>query len=308
MPAKCQGKLVRFSTAIERVCRLLLIWAVVCVAALSCASSAYAQEASGSSNNSQLLLSQNSEPLPADSAAPLPQSGLEQTCAGDDNTLFFAYLKDSEKEVGGPLYDFLKEKQFFKDVLIPVDSVDRKFRPMLQMRFWWDSPQKFVPAIAFCTLIAWVCWFLLPEKLTKAQAAIRAGFWRCFLSGFFCATVWLLCTRAVFLTHVGWPLGIVSTGLFQAGLLLGLSVIISMIGHAFCVLARVGNRAFVATRPQVIRVIELLIGSICCAGIMMLPTPDPLPHATMRLLFLFAVLGLGAFCKVFKEKDEATSV
>ncbi|MBY0546642.1 MAG: hypothetical protein K2W95_05090 [Candidatus Obscuribacterales bacterium] len=219
----------------------------------------------------------------------------------EDNTLFYAFLDDSPRDAGGPLYDLLKDKVFFKDYLMPHDRVDRKFRPMAQLRFWWDQPQKFLPAVAFCTFIAWVFWFLIPQKLTMAQDAIRGGFWKCFGSGFFCVGIWLLFNRAVFLTHVGWPLGIVSAACFQAGLLIGFSVIVSMIGHAFAVLARVKHWPLVSQNAQAVRVIELLIGSICCAGIIMVPSPAALPHASMRLLFLFAVLGLGAVCRVYRQ-------
>lgn len=230
----------------------------------------------------------------------------EKPAAGD-HTMFYAFLDDSPPDAGGPLYDFLKDKAPFKGVLAPQEGVERKFRPMAQLRFWWSQPQRFLPAVAFCTLIAWVFWFLIPEKLTRAQDAIRGGFWKCFLSGFLCVGIWMLFNRAVFLTHVGWPLGIVSAACFQAGLLIGFSVIVSMIGHAFAVLTRVRQWPLVSKSAQAVRVIELLIGSICCAGLIMVPSPAVLPHASMRLLFLFAVLGLGAVCRVYRQSSNATS-
>lgn len=229
-------------------------------------------------------------------------ANLVHTKDDSDMTLFYAYLTDNPVEPSGPLYDFFKDKPVVKDVLMPRVRSDRKFRPMLQMRVWWEQKQRFVPVVAFCTFIAWVCWFLFPSKLGRAQDAIRTGFWRCALTGFFCTTVWLVFNRAVFFTHIGWPLGILSTGVFQAGLLVGLSVIISMIGHALAVLFRLKHIPLLGTNPAALRVTELLIGSIACGGILMLPSPAAMPHATMRLLFMFAVLGMGGVFKALREK------
>lgn len=256
---------------------------------------------------STLLLEQPAAAQPAEEQPTGTQPVEVNTSAPDtpqDYSLFYAYLQDNPNEPAGPFYEFFKEKPVFKDVLIPRNNADRKFRPMLQMRFWWDQPQRFPAAVAFCTFVAWIFWFLVPEKLSQAQAAIRSGFWRCALTGFFCGTVWMLFSRAVFLTHVGWPLGIVSTGLFQATLLLGLSVIISMIGHALAVLLKLRNIPFLGTRPEVMRIVELLLGSTICGLILLLPSPALMPHATMRLLFLFAVLGMGAVFKVSRQQPE----
>lgn len=311
---------------------ILLAWTVLCSGWFCGTLPAGASDAELHRGGHQLLIAQNdpgANATPRDSdgsqggdapsavpaaggadesgTAALSVEGLGANQPSEDNTLFYAFLDDSPRDAGGPLYDFFKGMAPFKHYLMPQDKVDRKFRPMAQLRFWWDQPQHFFPAVAFCTFIAWVFWFLIPQKLTLAQDAIRGGFWKCFGSGFFCVGIWLLFNRAVFLTHVGWPLGIVSAACFQAGLLIGFSVIVSMIGHAFAVLARVKHWPLVSKSAQAVRVIELLIGSVCCAGLIMVPSPAALPHASMRLLFLFAVLGLGAVCRVWRQSSNPTT-
>lgn len=274
--------------------------AIVCGAILIEASPAFAQDPA-------LLAQGAAESLPHSDLAPntVPSSDLsnardDSTTKTDDHTFFYAFLGGNPRESGGPLYEYFRDKPLFKDILIQPDANDHKFRPMVQMRYWWDTPQRFLPTAAFCTFIAWLFWFLIPDKLRRAEDAVRAEFWKCFVTGFFCVAVWLLFNRAAFLTHVGWPLGIVSTACFQAGLLVGLSVTISMIGHAFSVVLRLRKWPLVCERPKVGRALELLIGSLFCAALIMLPTPAPIPHATMRLMFLFALLGLGALCRVIR--------
>ncbi len=287
----------------EPTTKLLIVYAITIFATLT-GPCAMAKD-SATANAPQLLIAQTNE----QTATPAPPLVTEPAPQTADNTLFYAYLQDNPAETAGPFYEFFKDKPFVKDVLIPHDPSDRKFRPMLQMRYWWNQqPHTFLPTVVFCTFVAWVFWFLMPEKLAQSQNAIRTGFWQCALTGFFCATVWMLFCRAIFLTHLGWPLGVLSTGCFQASLLVGLSVIISMIGHAFAVLLRLRHLPFL-NNPAVLRVTELLIGSVFCGLILMLPSPGIMPHATMRILFLFAGLGMGALFKVLKDKPvESTSV
>lgn len=231
------------------------------------------------------------------------ESGTSASVTDDsDTTLFYALLQDSPTESSGPFLDTVRNLPLLKDLAIARDVPDHKFRPLLQLRHWWNQPQRFLPSVAFCAIVAWIFWFLIPEKLTRAQATIRAEFWKSALTGFCCVAVWLLFTRTIFLTHIGWPLGIVSTGCFQAALLIGFSVIVSMIGNAFAVLLHLKHWNFIATRPELLRVVELLLGSIVCGAIIMIPTPGLLPHATMRLLFVFAILGLGGVFKAFRQK------
>lgn len=238
-------------------------------------------------------------------------SGL-QAWAGESNGIteeeikFYAFMSEENPDPIGPLYKFLEARGLAKGILIPQPLSDSKFRPLAPWRRWVEKPQAFSPSLAFCLLVSWIFWTLLPKKLENVEQICRREFWKSFFTGMAVAAICLTLARSVFFTHLGWPLGIVLIAVFQLGMLLGLSVIVSMMGHSLALLLRLPKVPFLAQKPGLCKFIDLAIGALLCASLLQIPLIGDLPRLGTRLISLFCVLGLGGLFKVLRQTNASS--
>ncbi|MBX9688313.1 MAG: hypothetical protein K2X27_16510 [Candidatus Obscuribacterales bacterium] len=239
-----------------------------------------------------------------DSASAVSKDGVE--AKADEQTYFYAFLEEDHSALGGPLYEMLKEKAGLRDLIQKQMPQERKFRPMLQWRRWADSKQRFLPSFLFLSLVSLISWLLLPKFLQSAAEESRTMFWRSFGTGFLLACISMTFLRAIFISQIGWPLGIVTAALIQAFGLLGLSVSIYNLGHSLSLILLLNRVKVFAEKPALKLSFELLAGSCFAALILLLPGFASLPRAGTRILALFALLGAGALYREWRRRQKAT--
>jgi hypothetical protein len=224
-----------------------------------------------------------------------------------DQTLFFAFLQENSAAAEGPLVEIVKDKPLIRDFIKPRSSLERKFRPMLQMRTWANKKQRFLPSFAFLCLIGFICWWIFPTHLQSAVEECRKSFWKCFGAGLLISMIAMTVVRAVFLTQIGWPLAILLVGLSEGAMLVGLSLSVYNLGHAVTLISRINKIPLLATSPAWARAIDIVIGAFLSSLLLLIPAFGNLPRCGTRLLALFAVLGLGAIYKELKNRRQQSS-
>lgn len=222
--------------------------------------------------------------------------------ADDEDMLFYAFLKNDPSQAP-PFIAAFGNNDFVKNFLLSTNREDAQFRPMLQWRRWAEQKQPFLRSWLFCLFTSWSFWILIPKKLQAAEQVCRKEFWTCQLNGFALAGICLILARAAFLTHLGWPLGILLIALFQLGLLLGLTIIVSLSGHRIALLLRLGKWPLFSSRRGLCRFGELFLGTLLCAAILQIPVLGDLPRIGTRLVALFCLLGLGSLYKCLKGQE-----
>lgn len=219
-----------------------------------------------------------------------------------DHTLFYAFLEEEPRALGGPLIDQFRDKPVFKDLIRPQSRQERKFRPLLQWRLWCDSDHPFFSSALFMMLVLFVSWYLLPGFLQDGVQELRKKFWPSFGTGLMMAFVCMLLTRAAFLSQLGWPLGIMLAGLAQSAMLLGLSVSVLNLGHAVSLVLKFNNLPFLQSDASRKRCLDIVIGALVAALILQIPALGIFPRCGTRLMALFALLGVGSLFRAFQEK------
>jgi hypothetical protein len=220
-----------------------------------------------------------------------------------NKTLFYAFLKEDPSAPNGPVYEYLKDKPFISDVIVPRNAMERKFRPMMQWRSWAERPQPIVPATLFIGLLSFVCSWLMPQKMKECAKECRSKFWKCFGTGALVAVIWTILTRSIFLTEIGWPLGVLLNALFQAAMLTGFSVAVFLLGNSLNAILRIHRLPLLDNKPNHQLIADLIVGSLAAALILQIPDFDDIPRIGSRLLALFAVLGMGSLYRIHKNSN-----
>lgn len=229
--------------------------------------------------------------------------GLAQDNNADLNSeaSFYAFLSDKNLEPSGPVYGYLKDKPFFQAFMKDGQIGENKFRPVLQWRHWADKRQPFFASLVFCFFVSLLLWSLAPGKLKAAESSAKTEFWPSFGFGLLATGLIVFSARTFFLTHIGWPLGIVTMAGFQLSLLIGLAIAVSLLGHAVVVLIKVKDLGIFKNNPVCLRFWEYLIGALICALILQIPAPTGLPQPGTRILALMAILGFGALVRNWQK-------
>ena len=243
----------------------------------------------------------------AQSAAPVApstqaQSPSEDSSRSDDETLYFAFLKEDPRPVAGPVQDYLKHRPILRAMFSPRNYVESKYRPMLQWSRWANKHQRFFPAQLLMLFVSALSWALFPVLMQAAAEESRNSFWKSFGYGFLVCAITIMLLRCALISEVAWPLAILIAGLAQGAALVGLSVSLYHLGHSFSSLLKLAKIAALASRPGVLRFIELSIGSSFAALILQIPPVGEMPRCGTRLLCLFAVLGIGAICRELRRR------
>lgn len=225
----------------------------------------------------------------------------EQDDGSEQQGMFFAFLREDKKALDGPFVNLLKDKPLVQDIISPRDRVARKYRPMLQWKRWADKKQRLIPALFLIGMVSLLFWSLFPVKLQEAVVECKSHYWRCFGIGVLILAFSSMLARAVFVTEIGWPLGILITGLTQCALLAGLSVVVYNLGHSMMLLSQLSKISFLANNPARARVCDLLLGTLLIALLLKIPALGPLPQLGTRLVSFFALLGLGAIFRICKR-------
>ncbi len=229
-------------------------------------------------------------------------SSSDQAAGSDQQGLFFAFLSEDKQVLDGPLVQILKDKPVIRDMISPRDKVARKYRPMLQWKRWADKTQRLIPSLFLIGIVSFFCWSLFPVKFLSAVSESKTSYWRCFGTGVLILAFSSMFARAVFITEIGWPLGILITGLTQGILLAGLSVVVYNLGHSTLLLTRLSKLSLFSENPSRARVCELLLGTLLAALILKIPELGPLPQLGTRLISFFALLGAGALFRIWKKE------
>lgn len=247
-------------------------------------------------------------PLFAQSDDRQQQKTQQNEAAGNnsDQTMFYAFLQEDHGNAG-PIYNFIKSHPNLKALFGPRSNLERKFRPMMQWRRWAEKRQRFVPAFLFIGCISFLIWFFLPAHMQSAAEECRKSFWKCFGVGLLAAFITLSVLRAVFISEIGWPLGIVIAGVSQAVVLAGLSVSMYNLGHSVLLLLRITKISAIANRPSLARALDIFAGALVAALLLQIPPIWDLPRCGSRLLALFALLGVGALCREYKRRLAGSS-
>ncbi len=239
----------------------------------------------------------------AQGASPLQSTKIKEQADEQDQTLFFAFLGEDPQALQGPFVRYLKDKPILKDIISPQNPLERKFRPMLQWRRWADKTHRFMPSFLFIAFISTLCWSFFPLKMQAAAEESKKSFWKSFATGLLIAAVTMLTTRAVFLSELGWPLGILIAGLSQAAMLIGLSLTIYNLGHSILLILHLNKIPALAQNAACHRICDLIAGSLLAALLLQIPSIGLLPRPGSRLLAFFALLGIGAIYRELKAKQ-----
>ena len=222
--------------------------------------------------------------------------------AGEDETMFYAFLQEDPGLTSGPFFQFLKDKPVMREFVAPHSHLERKFRPMAQWRRWADKPQRFLASLLFICLTGCLVWSVFPSYLQAAAAECKKNFWKSFGSGLLLAIIAMAALRAIFITEIGWPLGIIVAGLSLATMLVGLSLSVFNLGHSMSLLLHLNKIALLCRRPDWARYLDIFIGSIIASLILQIPQIGLMPRCGTRLLALFAILGTGAIYREFRRR------
>jgi hypothetical protein len=224
--------------------------------------------------------------------------------SSDDETLYFAFLKEDPRPVAGPIQDYLTHRPILGSIFSPRKYVESKYRPMLQWSRWANKHQRFIPAQLLMLFVSALSWVIFPVLMQASAEESRRSFWKSFGYGFLVYSITIMLLRCALITEVAWPLAIVIAGLAQGFALVGLSVSIFHLGHSFSSLLKLPKLSVLTNRPGILRFIELFIGSSLAALILQIPPLGELPRCGSRLLCLFAVLGIGAICRELRRRRE----
>jgi hypothetical protein len=176
-------------------------------------------------------------------------------------------------------------------------------RPLLAFRIWANRPKPFIPSFLFCLIVSSAAWAFMSKPLTSAGSFCRKRFWRSLFLGVFATIFAVFLARLLFLTQIGTPLAICLAGALQLGLLLGLSVVSSLLGEA--VLTKFGQSESLASSPRAKRLLELAIGALIFALLLRIPGVFGLPRIGVRVVLLICQLGLGGL--IYTKKSGTTS-
>ncbi len=224
-----------------------------------------------------------------------------------DQTYFYAFLQDNPSGPEGPLLQMFKDQPAIKNLILPRNSLERKFRPMLQLKAWADKKQRFFPSLFFLCLVGFLSWAVCPAQLQLAAEECRKNFWKSFGTGLILAMICMTLARTVFLSQIGWPFGIVLIGVSQGVALLGLSVALYNLGHAVSLLLRLNRISFLTSSPSRARASDVFIGCILSALILLIPPFGHFPPWGTRLLSFFALLGVGALYRELKRRQRQSA-
>lgn len=220
-----------------------------------------------------------------------------------DEILFYAFLKEDPDPSYGPMLESFSNRNKLIELFTPKDNVERKFRPMRQWRRFSDRHQRFLPSFLFLSFVALITWSLFPGFLQSTAEEYKKSFWKSFGSGVLIAITVMTLLRAIFISQIGWPLGILIAGLSQAIMLLGLSVAIYNLGHSINLLLQINKIPLLSKNPSWSRYSEIVAGALLSAAILQLPAIGTLPRPGTRLLALFALLGVGALYREIKRRQ-----
>lgn len=220
-----------------------------------------------------------------------------------DETMFYAFLEADNSQSHGPLLEMLKGRVGVQNLLQPHTKIERKFRPMMQWRRWADKRQRFFPSFLFIFGLSFLYWFVMPGIMQSSAEECKSSYWKSFGTGVLLATIVLSLMRSVFVSQFGWPFGIVLAGTSQAAMLAGLAVAIYNFGHSVILLSGLKRLHFFSSRPKLLRACDIFAGAFLSALILQIPGGGLLPRIGTRLLALFALLGVGAICRVLKKRQ-----
>lgn len=246
----------------------------------------------------------NGSAAAANTRSPSPELSFSPDDAEDrDDTMFYAFLEGDNKPGNGPLYDFLRGRPGAHFLLGPHTRMEHKVRPLMQWRRFADRRQRFVPAFLFLFGVSFLYWFIFPGTMQTSAEECKRNFWKSFGTGLLLAIIVLSLMRTAFLTQFGWPFGILLAGTVQAAVLAGLAVAIYDLGHAIILLSGVKNLPFFSSRPKLLRACDIFAGALLSALILQIPGAGVVPRVGTRLLSLFGLLGVGAICRVIKNRQ-----
>ncbi len=214
-----------------------------------------------------------------------------------DSVYFYAFLENNEDLPPAPILEFLKDKPVFQELINKARWEDRRFRPMMQWYYWANKPEPFLPALLFSLLSTLITWSIFPRWLSAGESACRQNFWKSLGTGVLVAAVAVIFMRAVFLSQIGWSLGIFVSAVFQLGLLCGYGVAVSLVGSSASYYLRLDKWPFLNAHQDARRVAELSLGVLVCVLLLQIPGVGCLPRIGTRLVALLAVLGAGGLYK-----------
>lgn len=171
---------------------------------------------------------------------------------------------------------------------------DLRHRPLLAFRIWANQPKRYLPSFLFCLATSICAWALLPGRLSAARTTCARRFWRSMFIGVFVCLMTVLYARALFATGIGTPLAFLLLAALELGLLLGLSLIISVIGKAVFARITFMSPGLLDKRPIVKCAIELTTGAALIGCLLLIPGFFGLPRIGVRLVALLCGLGFGA--------------
>jgi hypothetical protein len=223
----------------------------------------------------------------AQASAQLPDKG--------NPLYFYAFLEGKPDFPVGPVEEFLRSQPFAREAIARIRRGEGRFvvAPMLQWYCWANERKPFGHSLLFCLLVTLVTWAALPNRMASAQTACRQFFWKSLLAGVLCAVVAAVFVRAVFLTQIGWPLGVVLMGFIQLVLLCGLGIAASLLGHSVGVYLQLEKWVYLRNHEGWRRFVEFLFGAVICALLVQIPCLGRLPRIGTRLVILLALLGVG---------------
>ena len=178
---------------------------------------------------------------------------------------------------------------------------DIRQQPFRYWRYWSNEPKPFAPTFLFCLTTSALAWLIAPAWLERAEGASRRRFWRTLLIGLTLVCVALGLARLLFLTHIGQALAVLVIGVVELGLLAGLAAASSLIGGALIGRLCPPYRSWQPRRPFVRRAAAVALGTAVITALVLLPGLGHLPRVGIRLVMLFACLGLGGLWLAVRE-------
>ena len=176
------------------------------------------------------------------------------------------------------------------------------FRPFASWTRWINNRVLFFPSASFILVASLLSWYFAPQLMDQAESESEKNYWRSLGTGLVAIVCSMMLIRSVLITLIGSPLAIILIGIMQLFLVLGISVITSMIGRSISFYAKVPSLSWFATRRNALRLCELTIGSVVIALLLQLGSPGGLPRVGTRLALLVAILGTGAILRIIAAR------
>ena len=176
------------------------------------------------------------------------------------------------------------------------------FRPFASWTRWINNRVLFFPSASFILVASLLSWYFAPQLMDQAESESEKNYWRSLGTGLVAIVCSMMLIRSVLITLIGWPFAIILIGIMQLFLVLGISVIASIIGRSISFYAKVPSWSWFATRRNALRLFELTIGSVVIALLLQLGSPGGLPRVGTRLALLVAILGTGAILRIIAAR------